>query len=284
MAVTVTHCGGRKDTDVRYPPICTADGRPARSDSAMQIRLFRVSCIGPLGGSRPSARGPLWGGNHRGLWKMVPLHKVITSIITGIERRADLIVIPRPLTLTAKAPGLFRPIVERLGFRGQTIPRAIGLASATGWHNPAAHHRHHTSQARLRSAPHTPGSPSRLRSGTGEALPGPATCARRPKRASSKVWASARPGTGGRARDPPLGAVLGYLFWRSRFVVARRWKCGPGSPQASRFVAGRPCPPLERAVVRLIRGMLGSGPAMVPGQAVVCHAAIAGWPRGSSPL
>jgi len=90
----------------------------------------------------------LWGGNHRGLWKMVPLHKATTSIITGIERRADLIVVPRPLTLTAKAPGLFRPIIERLGFRGQTIPRAIGLASAAGWHNPAAHDRHHTSQAR----------------------------------------------------------------------------------------------------------------------------------------
>ena len=29
---------------------------------------------------------------------------------------------PKPLTLTAKAPSLFRPIVERLGFRGQSIP------------------------------------------------------------------------------------------------------------------------------------------------------------------
>jgi hypothetical protein len=38
------------------PPICAADGRPARSDTAMQIWLFRVSCIGPLGGSSPSAR------------------------------------------------------------------------------------------------------------------------------------------------------------------------------------------------------------------------------------
>jgi hypothetical protein len=79
---------------------------------------------------------------------MIPLQKAVTGIITGIERRADLIVVPRPLTLTAKAPGVFRPIVERPGFRGQTIPRAIGLASAAGWHNPAAQDRHHTSQAR----------------------------------------------------------------------------------------------------------------------------------------
>ena len=78
---------------------------------------------------------------------MVPLQKVITGIITGIERRADLIVVPQAPHLDRQGPGLFRPIVERLGFRGQTIPRAIGLASAAGWHNPAAHHRHHTSRA-----------------------------------------------------------------------------------------------------------------------------------------
>lgn len=95
----------------------------------------------------PAGRA-LWGGNDRGLWKMVPLQKVISGIVTGIERRADLIVVPKRLTLTAKAPGLFRPIVERLGFRDQSIPRAIGLASAAGWHNPAAHERHHTSRAR----------------------------------------------------------------------------------------------------------------------------------------
>jgi hypothetical protein len=31
------------------PPFCAAGGRPARSDSAMQIWLFRVSRIGPPG-------------------------------------------------------------------------------------------------------------------------------------------------------------------------------------------------------------------------------------------
>ncbi|MDO0916641.1 SDR family NAD(P)-dependent oxidoreductase [Streptomyces sp. DT2A-34] len=95
----------------------------------------------------PAGRA-LWGGNDRGLWKMVPLQKVVSGIVSGIERRADLIVVPKSLTLAAKAPGLFRPIVERLGFRGQTVPRAIGLASATGWHNPAAHDRHHTNGTR----------------------------------------------------------------------------------------------------------------------------------------
>ncbi|WP_437773457.1 SDR family NAD(P)-dependent oxidoreductase [Arthrobacter sp. KNU40] len=95
----------------------------------------------------PAGRA-LWGGNDRGLWKMVPLQKVISGIVTGIELRADLIVVPRPLTLTAKAPGLFRPILERLGFRDETIPRAIGLASAAGWHNPSSQDRYHTGRVR----------------------------------------------------------------------------------------------------------------------------------------
>ncbi|GAA2491155.1 SDR family NAD(P)-dependent oxidoreductase [Streptomyces longisporus] len=84
----------------------------------------------------------LWGGNSKGLWKMVPLEKVIAGIVRGIERRADRVVVPRSLTLTANAPGLFRPILERVGFRPQTVQRALGLASASGWHDPAVHERH----------------------------------------------------------------------------------------------------------------------------------------------
>jgi len=84
----------------------------------------------------------LWGGNARGLWKMIGLPAVITGIVKGIERRADFIVVPKALTLTAKAPGLFRPIIERLGFRGPTITRAIELASSSGWHDSQALRRH----------------------------------------------------------------------------------------------------------------------------------------------
>jgi hypothetical protein len=84
----------------------------------------------------------LWGGNSKGLWKMVPLEKVTAGIVRGIERRADRVVVPRSLTLTANAPGLFRPILERVGFRPQTVQRALGLASASGWHDSAVHERH----------------------------------------------------------------------------------------------------------------------------------------------
>jgi hypothetical protein len=53
FAVYMRDCWLRSPRD---PPIYTADGCPAWSDSAMQIWLFRVSCIGPLDGSMPSAR------------------------------------------------------------------------------------------------------------------------------------------------------------------------------------------------------------------------------------
>lgn len=84
----------------------------------------------------------LWGGNERGLWKMVPLEKVISGIVSGIERRSDLIVVPRSLALTAKAPGLLRHVIERLGFRTQTISRAMELAAPSGWHDASSHNRH----------------------------------------------------------------------------------------------------------------------------------------------
>jgi hypothetical protein len=74
----------------------------------------------------------LWGGNEKGLWRMVPLQTVITGIVDEIERRADLIAIPKTNTLIAKAPGLFRPFFDRVGFRGQTVPRAIELACTAG--------------------------------------------------------------------------------------------------------------------------------------------------------
>lgn len=60
---------------------------------------------------------------------MVPLHTVTTDILNGIERRADLIAIPKTNAPITKAPGVFRPFFDRFGFRGQTVARAIELAA-----------------------------------------------------------------------------------------------------------------------------------------------------------
>jgi NAD(P)-dependent dehydrogenase (short-subunit alcohol dehydrogenase family) len=88
----------------------------------------------------------LWGGNDKGLWKMIPLQTVTAGIVDGIERRADQIVIPKTLTLTAKAPGLFRILIERIGFRNGAVERAIEIAAPSGWHD--SHH-----PARAKAAP-----------------------------------------------------------------------------------------------------------------------------------
>lgn len=79
------------------------------------------------------AADALWDGNRGGLWKMIPLDDVVAGIVDGIERRSDLIVIPRGNGLVARAPGIFRPLIERLGFRGTTIPDAIAKVPGTGW-------------------------------------------------------------------------------------------------------------------------------------------------------
>ncbi|MEU2298053.1 SDR family NAD(P)-dependent oxidoreductase [Streptomyces antibioticus] len=75
----------------------------------------------------------LWGGNERGLWRMIPLDKVVDAVVTGIERRSPMIVAPRRLGLAARTPGLVRPLVDRIGFRGTTVPDAIARATPAGW-------------------------------------------------------------------------------------------------------------------------------------------------------
>jgi NAD(P)-dependent dehydrogenase (short-subunit alcohol dehydrogenase family) len=70
----------------------------------------------------------IWGGNSKGLWKMVPLQAVVDGVIRGIERRKDLIVIPSKNGLVARAPGLFRRSIERVGFNDRDIEAAIAAA------------------------------------------------------------------------------------------------------------------------------------------------------------
>ncbi|MGU3502488.1 SDR family NAD(P)-dependent oxidoreductase [Mycobacterium sp. C31M] len=77
------------------------------------------------------AGNTLWGGNKGGLWKMIPLAAVVDAVVSGVERRADLITATRQNALTARIPGLVRPLVDRIGFRGNTIPNAIAQAAVS---------------------------------------------------------------------------------------------------------------------------------------------------------
>jgi NAD(P)-dependent dehydrogenase (short-subunit alcohol dehydrogenase family) len=78
----------------------------------------------------------LWGGNQEGIFKMIDIKSVVHGIVTGIERRKTMVVVPKSHTIVAKAPGFARPIIDRVGFRGTTIPDAIAQASPTGWNKP----------------------------------------------------------------------------------------------------------------------------------------------------
>lgn len=73
----------------------------------------------------------LWGGNDKGFFKMVPIETVVGALVGGIEKRAKVIVAPKSLTLVAKAPSLFRPVIDR-AFRGPDLLRAIQLAAPAG--------------------------------------------------------------------------------------------------------------------------------------------------------
>jgi NAD(P)-dependent dehydrogenase (short-subunit alcohol dehydrogenase family) len=82
--------------------------------------------------------GQLLWNNQTGLWKMIPLEDVVDGAVHMIEKRSDLLILPRVNTLIGRAPGLFRPLLERIGFRSERIERAIEAAHPSGWHPAAA--------------------------------------------------------------------------------------------------------------------------------------------------
>lgn len=74
------------------------------------------------------AGNALWGAHKYWPWKMVPLETVIDDTVRGIERRANLIVVPKSNTPAARAPGLIRPVIDRIGYTRNPIPRTIEIA------------------------------------------------------------------------------------------------------------------------------------------------------------
>jgi NAD(P)-dependent dehydrogenase (short-subunit alcohol dehydrogenase family) len=70
----------------------------------------------------------LWGGNKGGLWRMISREEVVDGVIRGMERRSDMVVLPARNALIAKAPGFFRKVAEKLGFKSADIVEAIDLA------------------------------------------------------------------------------------------------------------------------------------------------------------
>ena len=62
---------------------------------------------------------------HKGIWQYVAIEKVVDDLVEGIERRRDLIVVPRKNTAIARMPGLLRKLVEKVGFDDERVARAV---------------------------------------------------------------------------------------------------------------------------------------------------------------
>ncbi|MBC2656999.1 SDR family NAD(P)-dependent oxidoreductase [Pseudomonas sp. MSSRFD41] len=63
--------------------------------------------------------------NHQGLWKLVSLEQVVAALVDCIERRRDTVTVPGSNSLVAKAPGLLRRIIERIGFDPDRVAKAV---------------------------------------------------------------------------------------------------------------------------------------------------------------
>ena len=78
------------------------------------------------------AGAALWGEHQHWPWKMVSLQAVIDDTVRGIERRAKVIIIPKANTPVARAAGLVGPLIDRVGYLRNPIPRTIEIAHKQG--------------------------------------------------------------------------------------------------------------------------------------------------------
>ncbi|OEY92931.1 short-chain dehydrogenase [Acinetobacter proteolyticus] len=69
----------------------------------------------------------VWNGN-TGIWKYVPIETVVADLVTGIEQRKSLIIVPKNNKLVALAPGLLRQLVEWIGFNRKGLEQTMQLS------------------------------------------------------------------------------------------------------------------------------------------------------------
>lgn len=69
----------------------------------------------------------VWNGN-TGIWKYVPIETVVADLVTGIEQRKSMIIVPKNNKLVALAPGLLRQLIERIGFNRKGLEQTMQLS------------------------------------------------------------------------------------------------------------------------------------------------------------
>lgn len=65
--------------------------------------------------------------NYQGLWKFVGLEEVIKGLVGSIEHRRQVVTVPRVNALVARAPGLIRPLFEKIGFDDERVAKAVRI-------------------------------------------------------------------------------------------------------------------------------------------------------------
>ena len=63
--------------------------------------------------------------SYKGIWAFVELDKVIAALVSAIHERRDIVTVPERNALVARATGLIRPIIEKIGFSDARIAEAI---------------------------------------------------------------------------------------------------------------------------------------------------------------
>ena len=76
--------------------------------------------------SNPAGKA-VWNGN-TGIWKYVPIETVVAELVEGIERRKDIVIVPKSNRLVASAPGLVRSLIEFIGFDQKRLKKTMQLA------------------------------------------------------------------------------------------------------------------------------------------------------------
>ncbi len=77
--------------------------------------------------SNPAGKA-VWNGN-TGIWKYVAIETVVSELVEGIEKRKDIVIVPKSNKFVANAPGLFRNLIELIGFNQKQLKQTMQLAA-----------------------------------------------------------------------------------------------------------------------------------------------------------
>ncbi len=70
------------------------------------------------------AGSSVWQDN-TGIWKYVAIDEVVAGLVDAIVRRRDMVTVPKQNALIARAPGLLRQVIERVGFSRQGLAETM---------------------------------------------------------------------------------------------------------------------------------------------------------------